>query len=1112
MPNVVKKNAADQLGTSTKLWAEVHATAIYEAGVRVATVGTRLDELAAAADNTTLDATVSAHGLMPKASVSKLADIEAGAQVGDGDMQASTYDPNTVAGDAFALANMTGTVGASQLADASIALAKLADITTARMLGRVAVGSGVTQELTAANVRTLINVEDGAAADQTGSEIKAAYEGEADTNAFTDAAVTKLGGIESLADVTTPTNVTASGALMDSEVTNLADVKAFATTDYATAAQGTLADSATQPADLGTAALLDVGTTANLVVQLDGTARLPAVDGSQLTGLPGGGDMAAATYDPTTVSGDAFDMDNMVEGTTTKILTATERTKLSGIETSATADQTGAEIRSLYEAEPGVNPYSTSEAITLSNVVSDVADLGTAAALDVGTTANLVVQLNASAELPAVSGANLTNLPIGALAATSSDMLSTGIVSGGAITINGGDNTKFDVAAGVGIIVDSTTSPPTVTDVSWSAFSAQTLTNLATSFATDIAINSAGSIVQQNSYTDEEVRSVIILGGVDHNNQTSISGVFEITAPVKSVASGLREFARAIGDVNLSGNTFSANGANLNIDKSAGTVFSYGRNFLTNVDSPHKLTTALDTAISFNYVFNNGSGSGSFTASTTSINPDSYDNGTGTLASVSTNDFTIQRLLLFPNTNKTFVQYGVDTYNKLNDALDAVPRAQFIALAGIKTAIVRGYLIVQQGETDLTNSTFLGADRLGNVASSSSGINSTLADLTDVTITSIASGELLKWNGSAWINNTIVEAGLGSSAQGALADSATQPGDSVTTLGSGAATDGHVATSDGAGNIVFEAVPAGATVDVVSNVATSTILGRATAGSGDSEELTPAGARTLIGVDAAGTDNSDNNAANTTYSNDYRAANFVSGTDYEPAKGADDNFVTDAEKIVVGNTSGTNTGDQDLSGYALTSSLGTAGVLDVGTTANLVVQLNASAELPAVSGANLTSLPDSAPVGLVGMYAVATPPAGWLETDGSTISRTTYSDLFAIIGTVFGAGDGSTTFEIPDMRGEFPRGWDNGRGTDSGRVFGSAQDHAIEDMTGVIQGAQENLAGSGVFTSNSSIAGSRPGNGSATRRSVSFDPSNQINVDANETRPTNIALLFCIKY
>ena len=90
----------------------------------------------------------------------------------------------------------------------------------------------------------LDGIEAGATADQTGAEIKSAYEGEADTNAFTDAEKTKLTGIETSADVTDTTNVTAAGALMDSEVTNLAQVKAFDSADYATAAQGTLADNA----------------------------------------------------------------------------------------------------------------------------------------------------------------------------------------------------------------------------------------------------------------------------------------------------------------------------------------------------------------------------------------------------------------------------------------------------------------------------------------------------------------------------------------------------------------------------------------------------------------------------------------------------------------------------------------------------------------------------------------------------------------------------------------------------------------------------------------------------------------------------------------------------
>lgn len=79
-----------------------------------------------------------------------------------------------------------------------------------------------------------------------GSVIKTAYEAEADTNAYTDAEKSKLAAIEAAADVTDTANVTAAGALMDSEVTNLAAVKAFDPTAYATAAQGATADSALQ--------------------------------------------------------------------------------------------------------------------------------------------------------------------------------------------------------------------------------------------------------------------------------------------------------------------------------------------------------------------------------------------------------------------------------------------------------------------------------------------------------------------------------------------------------------------------------------------------------------------------------------------------------------------------------------------------------------------------------------------------------------------------------------------------------------------------------------------------------------------------------------------------
>jgi microcystin-dependent protein len=67
-------------------------------------------------------------------------------------------------------------------------------------------------------------------------------------------------------------------------------------------------------------------------------------------------------------------------------------------------------------------------------------------------------------------------------------------------------------------------------------------------------------------------------------------------------------------------------------------------------------------------------------------------------------------------------------------------------------------------------------------------------------------------------------------------------------------------------------------------------------------------------------------------------------------------------------------------------------------------------------------------------YAAATAPAGWLNCDGSAVSRTTYADLFAVTSTTYGVGNGTTTFNLPDLRGRIPVGLDNMGGTDAGRL------------------------------------------------------------------------------
>jgi len=101
--------------------------------------------------------------------------------------------------------------------------------------------------------------------------------------------------------------------------------------------------------------------------------------------------------------------------------------------------------------------------------------------------------------------------------------------------------------------------------------------------------------------------------------------------------------------------------------------------------------------------------------------------------------------------------------------------------------------------------------------------------------------------------------------------------------------------------------------------------------------------------------------------------------------------------------------------------------------ANDVLQSDGSGNL------SFTALPQAVPTGSVHMMATTTAPSGYLKCNGTAISRTTYAALFAIIGTTHGAGDGSSTFNVPDLRGEFVRGWDDSRGIDSGRNFGTSQ-------------------------------------------------------------------------
>lgn len=139
------------------------------------------------------------------------------------------------------------------------------------------------------------------------------------------------------------------------------------------------------------------------------------------------------------------------------------------------------------------------------------------------------------------------------------------------------------------------------------------------------------------------------------------------------------------------------------------------------------------------------------------------------------------------------------------------------------------------------------------------------------------------------------------------------------------------------------------------------------------------------------------------------------------------------------------------------------------------------------------------PAGTIIAFASATAPTGYLKANGALLSRTVYSALFEAIGTTFGAGDGSTTFALPDLRGYFPRGWDDGRGIDTSRVFGSNQNDDFKSHNHTANGHS-------IYNGNNSIGGQSSG---------VYVGMNSITISSSggtETRPKNIALLYCIKY
>lgn len=152
------------------------------------------------------------------------------------------------------------------------------------------------------------------------------------------------------------------------------------------------------------------------------------------------------------------------------------------------------------------------------------------------------------------------------------------------------------------------------------------------------------------------------------------------------------------------------------------------------------------------------------------------------------------------------------------------------------------------------------------------------------------------------------------------------------------------------------------------------------------------------------------------------------------------------------------------------------------------------------------------PAGTIVAFGGSTPPSGWLLCNGAQVSRLTYADLFAVTGTVFGVGDGSSTFHLPDLRGRFLRGVDGTAGVDPDKATRTAMNAggATGNNLGSVQGDDFKS-----HTHNTYFGGTNPtGGGGGIVFHDSF-PTNNPRVGSatggNESRPVNASVNFVIK-
>jgi hypothetical protein len=267
-----------------------------------------------------------------------------------------------------------------------------------------------------------------------------------------------------------------------------------------------------------------------------------------------------------------------------------------------------------------------------------------------------------------------------------------GLTSTGKIlSINSGNASFFDVAAGSGVLGGES--------FAWEAQTGITVQNIGNSTVSYIYISAEGDTVQSTTPpTPESRRANLFLGQLGHTNNLSIANAVNTPDYAPDGGDQFRDFLRCVGIYSCGGNIVSANGSNLSIDISAGELFGIGINLENTADNPNQKDFAALTPATFRRRTINGQGANG----ATTLDVGNYDNGAAItpISGTKYQNFRVYRLV----SGNIIVQYGRAIYNSMSAALDGLPSEPFIPFLNVtEIGAEIGIITVRSTATNLSD-------------------------------------------------------------------------------------------------------------------------------------------------------------------------------------------------------------------------------------------------------------------------------------------------------------------------------------------------------------------------------------------------------------------------